>query len=210
MALTYPYSIDFLAKCLAGPIIPLVLRRFDEMSGSADGRFWSAQLAPPLWEASYSLYANHSAHAREINAKVQALDGVNKAIVWCDPYYAGPASGVTAGLSGVTVSGIRADRGAVSLAGVPAGFVLTAGDFMSINYGGGRRYFGQFAEGGTASGGSVPMAEIRPYLPIGVPTGAVVDLVKPRFNAVVTDFKPFANYRGKWGQDAAITILQKR
>lgn len=209
MALSYPYPIDFLAKCLVGPEVPLTLRRFDEMSGSGDGRFWSAQLAPPLWTASYQLYSRSAAEAREINAKIHALDGAAKTLVWCDPYYRGPAANVSAGLSGVTVSGIRADRCAVSLAGVPDGFFVTTGDYLSINFGA-RRYFGQFAEAGTEAGLGIPMTELRPALPLGISTGATVELVKPRFNAIVTDFQPFTSFRGRWGQNAAITILQKR
>ena len=211
MALSYPYALDFLAKCLIGPEIPLVLQRFDEMSGSGDGRFWAAQLASPLWGASYSLYAKHPAHAREINAKVNALDGVSKTFLWCDPYYPGPASGVTAGLGSVTVSAIRADRGAIALTGLPSGFTLTAGDFVSITFSSGRVYFGQFAEGGNANAsGVLAQRELRPYLPQGIATGATVQLVRPYFKAIVTEYQPFANYRGNWGQSASISILQKR
>lgn len=209
MALSYPYALDFLANCLGGERIPLALQRFDEQSGGGDGRFWSAQMATPLWGATYPLYAKSAAHAREINAKVYALDGMSKTMLWADPYYSGPASGATAVLGAVTISGIRADRGAIALTGMPEGFVLSAGDYLSINYGQ-RVYFGTFAEGGTAgSAGGMGQKEIRPYLPLNITTGATVELVRPRFKAMVTDFTPFANFRGKWGDSASITLLQK-
>lgn len=212
MALTFPYALDFLAKCLIGPSIPLNLQRFDEQSGSGDGRFWAAQMAGPLWGATYSLYSKHGAHAREINAKVYALDGMSKVMFWADPYYKGPAEGVVAGnLTGVTVSGIRAaDRGAVALTGLPQGQRIEAGDYLSITYTGGRVYFGTFAEAGTANAaGNIAQREIRPYLPMGIGVGASVELVRPYFRAMVTDYTPFANYRGQWGENASITILQK-
>lgn len=209
MALTFPYALDFLAKCLLGPEIPLRLIRYDEKSGSGDGRHWSAQLSTPLWGASYPLYAQTPALAREINAKVNALDGMSKTLLWADPYYKGPASGLTTGLGAVTVGSIRADRGAIALAGLPAGFVLTAGDYLSINHTSGRVYFGQFAEGGTASGGTIAQRELRPYLPMGISAGATVELVRPRFKAMVTDYTPFADFRGAWGSNASITLLQK-
>lgn len=210
MALTYPYALDFLAACLNGPQIPLALQRFDEQSGSGDGRFWSARMAPPLWGATYALYSKHGAHAREINAKVYALDGMSKTMLWTDPYYAGPASGMVSGLEAVKVSAIRADRGALALSGLPAGFVLTAGDFLSIIHASSRYYFGTFAEGGTASStGTITQKELRPHLPMGIAVGAAVELVRPAFRAMVTDFKPFANFRGHWGEDASITIMQK-
>lgn len=211
MALSFPYALSFLADCLGGPSVPLQLQRFDEMSGSGDGRFWAAQMAPPLWAASYGLYAKRVAHAREINAKVYGLDGLSKPFLWAPPYYPGPASGVTAGLSAITVSGIRGDRGAIALAGLPASFILSAGDYLSITFSTNRVYFGQFVEGGTAStGGTLGQREMRPYLPQGVSAGASVELLRPYFKAMVTEFQPFTPSRGKWGQNASISILQKR
>ena len=210
MALSYPFALDFLAKCLIGPQVPLVLQRFDEHSGSGDGRFWSAQLAPPLWSVSYQLYAKTPSHAREINAKVYALDGMSKTLLWADPYYKGPASGQVAGLGSVTVSSIRTDdRGALALSGLPAGQQVTAGDYLSIAYGG-RVYFGTFAEGGTAnSSGNLALREVRPYLPFGVSAGASVELVRPYFRALVREFTPFNSGRFPWGDNASITLLQK-
>ena len=210
MTLTFPYGLDFLANCLIGETIPLGLRRFDEMSGSGDGRFWSTQLATPLWGASYALTGHDANKARELNGKINALDGMSKPFLWADPYYKGPASGVTDGLDNVTVSAIRADRGAVSLRGLPPGFRLSAGDYISIGYTSGRVYFGQFAEGANATDeGTVTNREIRPYLPFGVGTGSPVEMIRPRFRAVVTDFTPFAITRGQVGSGASITILQK-
>lgn len=210
MALSFPYALDFLAQCLIGPEIPLTLHRFDEMSGSGDGRFWSAQLAAPLWGASYPLFAQGGAHSREINAKVMGLDGTSKTILWADPYYNGPASGVTAGLTNVRVSSIRADRGAIALSGLPVGFVASAGDYLSINFGTDRVYFGQFVEGGTANAsGTLVQREVRPYLPMSIATNAVVELLRPRFKAMITEFQPFGAHRGGWGQNASVTILQK-
>lgn len=204
MALSFPYALDFLAQYLTGPEIPLTLHRFDEMSGGGDGRHWSAQMSTPLWGASYPLFAARAAQARELNAKVYGLDGMQKALLWSDPYYQGPARG-NAGLSAVTVASIRSDRGAIGLAGLPGGFSVTPGDYLSINYASGRVYFGTFLEGGTGTG----QREIRPYLPLSVNSGAAVELVRPCFKAIVTEFSPFATARGMAGVSASITILQK-
>jgi hypothetical protein len=207
MALTFPYALDFLANCLTGERIPLTLQRHDEMSGTADGRFWAQRMAGPLWTATYALYSKSAVDAREINAKIHALDGMAKTMLWADPYYA-PSSSV--GLGGVTISSIRADRGAIALAGLPAGFVLRAGDFFTVTYASGRVYMGAFAEGGTASGsGIIAQRDIYPYLPLNVGNGASVELARPYFKAMVKDYVPFANFRGQWGDSASITILQK-
>lgn len=214
MALSFPYSREFLGNCLVGPVIPLDLIRYDEFSGAGDGRHWAAQKATPLWGASYALYAQTAAHAREINGKVNGLDGSRRTFRWSDLYYPGPACGITAGLGGVTVGGIRtADRGAINLSGLPAGFRVTAGDYLSISYGSGRVYFGQFAEtsGLVGGGGTSGQVEMRPYLPFGISVGASVSLVQPYFIAMIPPrgFTPFTNFRGRWGDSASITILQK-
>lgn len=211
MALSYPYALDFLSKCLIGPSIPLNLQRNDEMSGSGDGRFWSTQLAKPLWTASYGLYAKSAAHAREINAKVYGLDGAQKTFLWCDPYYPGPADGTT-GLGSVVVDNIVADRSRIALSGLPAGFTVAAGEFFSITHSSGRVYFGTFCEDATASGAGVtPNREIRPHLHLGVSAGASVQLVRPYFKAIIPPggYTPFANSRFGWGDSASITVLQK-
>lgn len=208
MALSFPYALEFLSNCLIGERVPLRLQRNDEMSGSGDGRFWSAELARPLWTASYSLYAKKAAHAREMNAKVLGLDGMSKTMLWSDPNYRGPASG-SAGLGAVTIMGISADRGGISLSGLPNGFVVTAGDYLSITHGT-NVYFGTFVEGGTAGvGGNLAVRAIRPFLPLTVQTGATVELVKPYLKAIVTDYQPFASTRWKWGDSASISILQR-
>lgn len=210
MALSFPYALGFLDQCLMTERVALALQRYDERSGSGDGRMWSTQLAPPLWGATLELFSTKPALAREINAKVYGLDGTSKTFLWSDRLYPGPASGVTSGIGAVTVSSIRADRGAIGLSGLPAGFALTAGDFLSIAHSSGRIYFGQFVEGGgSGSTGNIAAREIRPYLPFGVPVGARIELVRPHFKAMVTDFTPFANFRGRWGDNAAITIIQK-
>ena len=210
MALSFPYALDFLSECLNSEQIALRLQRFDEMSGGGDGRIWSAQMAQPLWTATYSLTGRDAAHARAINAKINALDGTSQTMFWADPYYPGPASGVTTGLGGVTVASVRADRGAIALTGLPGSFEASAGDYLTIPYGSGRVYMGQLAEDGIAgAGGVLSQREIRPYLPFGIAAGASVQLVRPYFKAMVTDYTPFASFRGRWGDSASITIMQK-
>lgn len=211
MALAYPYPIDFLSRCLTGESIPLKLLRYDEMSGVADGRFWASEMATPLWGATYPLHTKEAAHARELNAKVNALDGMSKTLLWADPSYPGPASGQITGLGGAQVAAVRgSDRGAISLQGCPPGFTLQAGDRITIPYASGRIYMGEFSEGAVAgSGGGMAAMEIRPYIPFGITAGAPVVLAKPYIKAMVVNFEPFAITRGRWGTGASISLLQK-
>lgn len=211
MALTFPLPFAILADCLTGPETSPELVRFDERSGSGDGRTWTAELATPLWQASYELYARSPEMARRINALVYSLDGGMKDMLWQDPYYTGPGAGAKGGLNNATVGAIRVtDRGAFSINGLPAGQEILAGDHFSINYASGRVYHGVFSEDGTASGTGVLAArDVRPYLPQGIAGGAAVELVRPLIKMGVTDFKPFRISRGIVSTTASITLTQK-
>lgn len=210
MTLTYPYPLDFLADCLIGDEIKLDLRRQDELSGSGDGRYWSAELSRPLWTVSIALYSRSVAHARAVNAKVFALDGTRRQMQWANPYYK-PAAG-SDGLGSVTLSAIASDRGRISLAGLPARRDVAAGDHLSIPYGAGRLYFGVFAESRIATAaGAINNIEVRPYLPLGISAGAAIELEMPMMNAIIPPdgFTPFSLYKNRWGRSASIALLQK-
>lgn len=193
MALTFPYPLAFFSDVLRTKSARVRLQRFDEASGGGDGRTWTAELAPPLWVGDISLADRPASLARELEAKIDGLDGSRGTFLFEDPGYRGPASG-SIGLGNVTINGIRSDRGAIGITGLPVGFVLTARDRLSITYASGRVYYGTFLEGGTAgSTGGLGQKEIRPYLPFGISNGAVIELVRPHFRAFVVPggYTPF-------------------
>ncbi|MDS9467354.1 hypothetical protein RGQ15_07170 [Paracoccus sp. MBLB3053] len=209
MTVSFPYTLAHFANQLELTSVRPELLRFDEQSGSGDGRIWAAQLARPLWQVSGALRPRSAAKAREINAKAAALDGSNKTFVWANPVYA-PAAGATT-LPGVTVSAIASERGRISLTGLPSGRVVTAGDYLSIGYSG-RYYFGAFAETLTANGsGNIANIEIRPYLPLGISAGAVVELGQPKMFAFIPPggFTPFEETPDGNAVGASIRLLQK-
>ena len=207
MALTFPYPLAFLSAHIKAAQIPLTLRRFDETSGSADGRFWSARMAAPLWSAVVTLVARSWAEAREVDAKILALDGMAKTFLWADPVYS-PAAGGSPG-SGVTVSAIASDRTAISLAGLPAGYQVTTGDRLSIAYSG-RVWMATFSETRAANGsGALASTAIYPYLPLGVSTGAAVEMASPYLKAIVESYTGFTAMPGRYSQGATLTLLQK-
>lgn len=213
MALSYPYPLADFCDRLPVTRVVMTLRRHDEQSGGGDGRFWTAELAPPLWSAEVSLADCSAPLARELEARIDGLNGSSGTFLFADPSYKGPAGG-SSGLGSVTVSAISADRGAIALAGLPAGFVVTVGDYLSIDYGPGRVYFGRFAEGAVANGsGAIAQREIRPYLPMTITTGAAVELARPRFKAIIPPggYKPF-DYglpHGVIATGGSLSILQK-
>ncbi|AZV00288.1 hypothetical protein [Paracoccus kondratievae] len=210
MALADVYPLAFLSDLLEPSNCMFSLRRFDEHSGSGDGRFWTAQMAPPLWEVSLTLRPRPRGKAAEINAKLWALEGTRRAFLFEDRSY-GPAAGQAAG-NGVTVSSIGTDRVSVALTGLPASYRVTAGDRMSIAFGSGRQFMAVFAETVTAnSSGTTGQIAISPALPFGVSAGAAVVMDRPRLKAIVPPggYTPFTDYPGGISQGASITLLQK-
>lgn len=211
MALAEVYPLAFLSDVLAPRgSCQFSLRRFDEQSGSGDGRFWSARLAGPLWEVSVALSPRRCADAAEISAKIEAMDGGRRSMLFADGLYKPAAGGAPGG--SVTVNSISADRTAIALAGLPASYRVTAGDRMSIAWGSGRFFFARFAETVTANGSGVTaQIAIMPYLPQGIVTGAAVEMARPRLKAIVPPggFTPFTDIPGRLSQGASLILLQK-
>lgn len=208
MPLSYPYTREFFADVMCYGDFTPALRRFDERSGGGDGRVWQAQLARPLWSVQAALSPVLWAQAREVNAKIAGLDGMAQSFRFSPPHYAGPAGGVSTGLSSVTVSAISAGRNAISLSGLPAGLAILAGDYLSINFAG-RAYFGQFCEPVTANGsGNAASTEVRPYIPLGISAGAAVSMVRPAFIGRLESFTPYGDRLGGYSTGAVISILQ--
>lgn len=205
MALSFPYLLTYLSDVLKHGSFTPELRRNDEMSGSGDGRIWAASLSRPIWVASSPLSRVSTAEAREISAKLYALEGPNKTFRFAPPSYEGPANGAT-GLGSVTVDSISADRTRVALTGFPANFELVVGDYLSISYGGGKQYFGMVAEGDFQEG---VQRTVVPPLPFGVGVGNTVQLAKPFMIAVVQSFQPFTHMAPDYAEGAALTIIQK-
>ncbi|MFC5736946.1 hypothetical protein [Sinirhodobacter huangdaonensis] len=208
MPLNFPYPVDFLSHHIRETAIPLALRRFDESSGSGDGRVWSARMAPPLWTATLPLVARSSAEARAIDAKILALDGMGKAFLWADRSYS-PAAGGTAGQY-VSVSSISADRTAVVLSGLPAGYEVSIGDRLSLTHGSGRVSLATFSAPAVAdASGNTDAVEVYPYLPLWADVGQAVEMDRPCVKMCVEAYTGFMAMPGQYSHGASLSLLQR-
>lgn len=190
MAITYPYSLAYLADTLCITDVIWDIQRNDELSGTGDGRVWQTELAPPLWIASVSLAPAYHDDAKQIAAKIRKLNGSQEAFYLYDPTSRFPQydpTGSILGTSAVTVSGINTARNAIALAGLPANYVLTIGDKIQINYGTGRTAFLEVSETVTASEiGTSPLFEVFPNVPVGITTSTAVILKNPACKMIIT------------------------
>lgn len=160
----------------------LVLDRRQELSRDAAGGTYAKDLGGPLWRGSYRSFPLRRDAADALMADFETLRGAAL------PFFAHPAerprpasSPDPAGpaLAGVTVRAISAERDRMQFAGLPAGFVLSAGDFLSITTAAGVEFL-RLARGITANGlGDTASVETAQTLRPSIATGQAVALVDP-------------------------------
>ncbi|MGK7653146.1 hypothetical protein ACSQ76_12245 [Roseovarius sp. B08] len=92
-------------------------------------------LAPMLWRATYRTAPMSHDEAAEIEADLLTLQGGVKLFEGYDPRRPLPLDNAEDALDGVTVFVISPDRLRLRLTGVPVGFKMTKGDYVSIDDG---------------------------------------------------------------------------
>jgi len=153
-----------------------------EFSRTASGVTIGRDLGPALWQASYTLAPIRHEDVLRVEAKLHSLNGVTRGFYAGDirgrmphayPDGAFNDTGVIASFTGSTMN----------LSGLPAGFIITAGDYMEYDYGVGNqlRALLQVVNDVTATGGGVAEGvEFRPFIPTGTPIGGAVRFKNPR------------------------------
>jgi hypothetical protein len=181
MAVSYPYTLPVLADRLKIQKVSWSIQRNDEMSGGGDGRVWQAELAPPLWMATIELCEMDLDQAEAVAALIRKLHGAQESFLLYNPARKYPAADPTGALLGsayVTVAAVGGNT--ISLAGLPAGYMVSLGDKMSITYAGARVAFLEASETVAANGaGATGAIEVFPHVPVGVQAGQAVTLVRP-------------------------------
>lgn len=218
MAITYPYSVPFLADRLKIATVTWDIQRNDELSGSGDSRIWQAELADPLWTASVSLASGYNNNLKQIAALIRKLHGAQEAFFLYDPmsqYPQADPNGSILGASAVRVNSIGTGGRTISLKGLPAGYVLTLADKMQIAYATTpvRNAFLEVSDDlVTANGSGVTgLFEVFPHAPTGVAANDVVTLKKPACKVIII---PGSHNPGAANplitSDAAFKVVQKK
>jgi hypothetical protein len=161
-----------------------------------DGSVIQSTVGAALWQGSVTLAPAPHAVARAAEARIAAAARAGQSILIGDPRIVGPAAdpaGATLGAASVTIHAIGANGATIRLAGLPAGYVLSAGDLLSFSYGTNpvRRALHQFSAAVTATGaGLTAHTAIVPPIRPGAGVGAAVTLVRPQCRALITDWRP--------------------
>lgn len=184
MTITFPMDPNEFAEHLLVRTVKWRLRRNDEISGLGSGQTLSAELGPALWTADVVLDWMRHDHADQVQAAIETLDGPFNSFYLCSPRRRFPQAdpdGTLLGAATPTIHTLGGDNKSVRLAGVPAGYRLTRGDFLAFDYGApSRRAFHRIVEDATADGaGITPSFEVRPHIRPGATTGLAVTLIKP-------------------------------
>lgn len=156
------------------PRIRPLLRQ--ETSRTAGGVTIVKNIGPLLWQVSYLTVPMERDHAGEVEADLLTLENGGQLFEGYDPARPFPASDRVSALTGVTVHSIRADRLALRLTGLPAAFVTTKGDWLSIDDGTNLHLL-RAVETTTAAGtGLSAWFEVRPGLRPSIAVGQPVKL----------------------------------
>lgn len=168
MAITYPVN---LLPGFPGWTTGFSLRWRQEQSTQASGRVLVKDMGAPLWTlraASKVLSPNTLDLWR---AKLTALENglqtfwgypMTRCYPQAYPNGSWPTGAAFTGLT-ANLASINANRKAVTLSALPAGFALSIGDYVSITVGA-RRDLHQVMETAAAASGTTTEFEIRPHL----------------------------------------------
>jgi hypothetical protein len=183
MSLSFPLALADLADLLPVAAVAWNELRQDATSALGSGEWLTHELGPPLHEAEVRTARMPHARAEQLRARLRTVNG-GAHFYLCNPtmlYPQADPGGAVLGSASVVIASINANRRALALSGLPAGYVITMGDYLHVDYDAPpRRALLQAAEGATANGSGVtPEFDVRPHLRPGITAALAVSLKKP-------------------------------
>jgi hypothetical protein len=214
MALAYPLSFAQFFGALRVEEVTFRLSHPQEHTRLGDGTIISASLGASLWTGSIRLaQANHPRHA-QMEALIALMDQPGATFLCHDPRQIGPASdptGASLGSRTVTIHSVASNLRELRITGLPAGYVLTAGDMLGFQYGSNpvRHALHRIVVGGTASSsGLTPMLEVVPNLRPGAVAGLTVSLIRPACKARMLPGPAYGSGRQANSRGAGFDFIQ--
>lgn len=179
MTITFPRTDIIGATSYSDQKFSLVSRQ--ELSTQANGVVRGKDFGSAIWMAEYTTVVMRSDDGVAFEAILNSLDGVINPFEGGDLRRQYPrlyANGVFNDTG--QINSINANNKAVSFKSLPAGFVLSVGDYFSFTYAGFRALH-QIMESVTANGGGTTAEfEVRPFIRPGLTVSTAVVLKQPR------------------------------
>jgi hypothetical protein len=190
MAFTFPLALSDFWSGLPVASFSWDLGESLVSSKTAAGEILVADKGTRLWSGSAILRPQTNEDASATLALLNVLRQSNRTFLATPRHHAAPTydpDGVILGASSVTINSLSSDLRSLSLAGLPAAYILSAGDFLGFQYlSSPTRYaLHQIVSGPVIADGTGTTAEfeVTPTIRTGAATGAAVTLVNPVFMA---------------------------
>lgn len=188
MTLSFPLSRLEFFSLLPISEFTMDLPETVEVSQSAGGELFAANLGARLWRGTVTLGRLTYAEAGEVEGLIDVLREAGNTFLAYDTRRPYPlASGVSAG-GAVSIRTLNGNNRGLSLQGMPAGYVLTRGDYLEFDYGASpqRKALHRILEGTVANGsGNTVAFDVTPNIRPGAVVGASVNLTRPAFKAQI-------------------------
>ena len=187
MALTFPLPITQFFNLLPIEQISFDCPEQNQESQTGKGERMSAELAPMLWTAEIKLGPMMMAETAQIDTLLDVLRAAGRMFFAYDPRRRFPLADPTGSILGAAAPVIASMPNArdLTISGLPAGYQLSAGDYLAFDYGG-RRALHRLVSGGVASvGGVTPVMEVTPAIRPGAALSAPVGLIRASCKATL-------------------------
>lgn len=197
MALTFPRSVASFWGELRLTEFSFVLEAYQAVSGTRGGEILTSAVAEPKWRIEASVVTMTLSEAEIWRARINALvmRGSDGTFLACDTRRAGPLfdrDGDAIEGFAPTVLGVSGRRG-LRFTGLPAGYQITTGDYLSVAYGVNpvRYAYMQAAETVVANGdGQTSFIDVTPFVKTGVIAGRPVEFVNAPVKMMIREFDP--------------------
>lgn len=190
MAVSFPLSLTQFFDKLRVVSASLELPAAIDVSVTQGGEIFTASAGNALWRGALILARTPLSRSEEVSALLRLLARPGSSFMARPVARAYPYSDPdgSAALTSVVLDSVAGNNRDITLTGLPAGFVLSPGDYLSFDYGTSplRHAFHQLISGAVADAtGLTPPFEVIPPIRAGAALGAAVTLQAPSFKAVI-------------------------
>lgn len=204
MAATFPMPLaDFWGDLCVQVSTPDLTEAL-QTSRTAGGGVTADSIADRLWACDVQLAGNVVGALQAFQARANILREAGRSLLVGSiehPFPASDPGGVVLAAAVPRISSLEPNNRELSLSDLPAGYVISAGDFVGFQYGANpvRYAYHQVAFGSAADvGGLTGQIEVTPHIRPGAVVGATVSLIRPVFKGVMVpgSYRPGSYSRG--------------
>ena len=191
MALAYPLTRAQFMDILPISAQSLTLPEQMELNRTGSGEQLAADLGDRLWQGEITLGRLMRSEAGRSEVLIDLSRQAGRSFLLYDTRRPAPLLDPTGSILGAatpTIDTLSGDPRELRVTGLPAGYVLSPGDYLSFTYGASpvRYALHRVVATTTASGlGLTPLFEVTPHIRSGAVIGAAVTLRKAHCKAVI-------------------------